>query len=34
VEEMERMLRDEGFHAAADAIEEEVHGHRVTPISE
>ncbi|BDA43221.1 3-methyl-2-oxobutanoate hydroxymethyltransferase 1, mitochondrial [Coccomyxa sp. Obi] len=34
VEEMERMLRDEGFHAAADSIEEQVHGHRITPISE
>ncbi len=30
VEEMERMLRDEGFHSAADAIEDHVHGHRLT----
>jgi 3-methyl-2-oxobutanoate hydroxymethyltransferase len=30
VEEMERMLRDEGFDSAADAIEDHVHGHRLT----
>jgi hypothetical protein len=34
IEEMERMLRDEGFYAAADAVDETVHGRHVYPVSE
>ncbi len=34
IEEMERMLRDEGFFSAADAVDDHVHGRRMVAVSE
>ena len=34
VHHMERILREEGFDAAADCVEDQLHGRRLMPIGE
>ena len=34
VQQMERILREEGLDAAADCVEDQLHGRRLMPIGE